>query len=443
MKSQPSLSSESPRIVYLTAGAGGMFCGSCMHDNALAKAMHAEGWDLTLVPFYTPIRTDEADVSVDRVFFGGINVYLQQKIPLFRFLPSFLDRFLDNPKLIRRVTSKAIETDAKMLGSLALSVLKGAEGNQRKEVKRINRWLVDDFQPDLVVISNILVAGFVPTFKKLRDIPVLVTLQGDDVFLDATPEPYRAKCFEQIKKISEHVDGYIVHSEFFADYMSEYFDLDRSKIHVTPLGVNTDDFAEFVPVQPKTAEQKTIAYLARLAPEKGLHNLVDAFIELKKKPDTEQVRLQVAGWLGKDNEEYAAKQWKRLDEAGLQGSYEYLGSIDRERKLDFLRGVTVLSVPTDFQEPKGLFVLEALAAGVPVVQPSHGSFPEILNQTQGGLLFEPGDASDLASKLLDLLSDADRRHGLASSGQKSVHSNRCHTRMAQQTGEVFQQYLKR
>ena len=160
-----------------------MFCGSCLHDNALAKALHTDGWDVMLVPFYTPIRTDEQDVSVDQVFFGGINVYLQQKIPFFRYLPSLFDRVLDNPKLIRRVTKNAIETDAKMLGSLALSMLKGAQGNQRKEVQRVCKWLVGE-QPDLIVISNILVAGFVPALKMQLDVPVLVTLQGDDLFLD-------------------------------------------------------------------------------------------------------------------------------------------------------------------------------------------------------------------------------------------------------------------
>lgn len=435
--------SGSAKIVYLTAGAGGMFCGSCMHDNALTKALYAEGWDITLVPFYTPIRTDESDFSIDQVFFGGINVYLQQKIPLFRFVPSFLDRFLDSPRLIRRVTSKAIETDAKMLGSLAVSVLKGANGNQRKEVKRVNKWLANEMKPDLVVISNILVAGFVPTFKKQLDVPVLITLQGDDVFLDAMPEPYRARCFEQIKKISKHVDGFIVHSEFFGRYMAEYFDLDPEKIHVTPLGVDTTDFKIGDTSSIAGVETKTVGYLARLAPEKGLHNLVDAFIELKKRPEGENVKLKIAGWLGKDQESYAENQWKRLADAGLEDQYEYLGSISREQKLEFLADIHVLSVPTDLKEPKGLFVLEAMAAGVPVVQPAHGSFPEIIQQTQGGLLFQPGNPTELADHLLQLLGDVEQHSLLATTGQQKVHEHRNQSSMAIDTGKVFEQFLSR
>ena len=432
---------DSPKVIYLTAGAGGMYCGSCMHDNALAKALIEEGWDVMLVPFYTPIRTDESEVSVDRVFFGGINVYLQQKLPLLRFVPSFLDRFLDNPKLIRRVTSNAIETDAKMLGSLALSVLKGHEGNQRKEVKRVNKWLVNEAKPDLIVISNILVAGFVPTFKKQLNVSVLVTLQGDDVFLDQTPEPYKSKCIAQIKKIAEHVDGFIVHSKYFGDYMRDYFDLDPAKIHVTPLGLDTKDFESFRGTPASSDDGMTIGYLARLAPEKGLHNLVDAFIELKARKGSKRIHLLIAGWLGAQNKEYAEQQFNKLKEAGLNDQYEYLGSIDRDQKLKMLREIDVLSVPTDQKEPKGLFVLEALAAGVPVVQPAHGSFPEMIEQTGGGLTYLPFDNQQLADCLMDLLTDHDKRRALALAGQQAVHEQRCDSAMAQVTGELFRKFV--
>ena len=164
------------KIVYLTAGAGGMFCGSCMHDNALAAAMKRSGWDIQLVATYTPIRTDEADISVDHVLFGGLNVFLQQKVPLLRFLPAALDRFLDNPKLIRRVTAKAMHTDPKTLGALAVSMLKGTLGNQRKEVFEMVRWL-KLAEPDVLIFTNALIGGSVPELKRQFDVPVIVTLQ--------------------------------------------------------------------------------------------------------------------------------------------------------------------------------------------------------------------------------------------------------------------------
>ncbi|MEO0413406.1 MAG: glycosyltransferase family 1 protein, partial [Verrucomicrobiota bacterium] len=176
--------SQFPKVTYITAGAGGMYCGSCIRDNQLAAALGDLGWDVTLLPLYTPIRTDDEDRSVDQVFFGGINVYLQQHIPLFRVLPSFLTRWIDNPNLIRRVTKKAMSVDAKQLGAMTLSMVRGEDGYQRAEVRKLVNWLKNENQPELICLTNLLVGGSVPVLKRELDVPVLVTLQGDDVFLD-------------------------------------------------------------------------------------------------------------------------------------------------------------------------------------------------------------------------------------------------------------------
>ena len=189
------MNSAKPKIIYLTAGAGGMFCGSCMHDNAVAKAMMQQGCDIQLVPTYTPIRTDEEDVSVDQVFFGGINVFLQQKIPLLRLVPGFLDRFLDNAWLIRKATSRSIDMKPETLGALTVSMLKGSKGNQRKEVNRLCRWLAEE-QPDVVLFTNALIGGCIPEIKKRTSAKVWVTLQGDDVFLDSLPKNHRQQCID-------------------------------------------------------------------------------------------------------------------------------------------------------------------------------------------------------------------------------------------------------
>lgn len=433
------------KIVYLTAGAAGMFCGSCMHDNALSRALSEHGWNIQLVPTYTPIRTDEKDFSVDQVLFGGINVYLQQKIPLFRFLPSFLDRFLDSPWLIRKVTSRAIETDSKMLGKLAHSMLLGSKGNQKKQVHQVCQWLKHS-KPDLVIFSNALIGGCIADIKEQFDFPVLVTLQGDDVFLDSLKEPFKTKCISRICEIAKQVDGFIVQSEFFRGYMSEYFSIDPSKIHVTPLGIDVTDFSHFLSddVEKKNpANEKTIGYMARLAPEKGLHHLVDAFIKLRSQPDTGHVKLRIAGWLSPENQDYADEQWKRLEAAGLKSEYEYLGSIERERKIEFFSEIDLLCVPTEFQEPKGLYVLEAFAAGVAAVCPSHGAFPELIQQSDGGVLFEPGNTDELAEQLVELLADDQRRNEFGKRGQTFVHEHRNASSMAISTSELIKTFLNK
>jgi glycosyltransferase involved in cell wall biosynthesis len=430
------------KIIYLTAGAGGMYCGSCLHDNALTRALVAAGWDVLLVPTYTPIRTDEQDASIDHVLFGGLNVYLQQKLPLFRYLPRFVDRFLDSPRLIRRVTSKAIDTDAATLGSLALSMLKGADGNQRKEVKRLVKWLERE-SPRLLIFTNLLIGGCLPAIKRALNIPILVTLQGDDVFLNGLQPPYREKCMQQIKSLVSYVDGFIVHTEFFRQEMSQYFEIDPTKIHVTPLGIDTQDYLPFLNLTRRNGSGKNrcVGYLARLAPEKGIGQLADAFIQLKQVPAYQDVKLKVAGWRGPPHLKFVEQVWNRLDKAGLSKEYEFVGAVDRAGKLSFLKDIDILSVPTGYGEPKGLYALEALAAGVPIVVPGHGTFPEMIEASSGGLLFPPGDTVALAATLRVLLDDAVARTEMGLAGQRYVHQFRNSAAMAESTGKLIAKFL--
>ena len=433
------MSEKTPlKVAYLTAGAAGMYCGSCLHDNTLAREMIRLGADVQLIPTYTPIRTDEQDVSVDRVFFGGVNVYLQQKLPWLRFLPSFLDRFLDNPRFLRWVTAKATEMDYGELGALTVSMLKGNHGRQRKEVQRLCKWLKSSVAPDILNLSNMLIAGCVPEIKRQLGKPVLATLQGDDIFLQELPEPYHTEALDEIYQLTHEIDGFITHSQYYADFMSDYFRIPQEKFHITPLGLDANAFP---PQDPPAANRPpTIGYLARLAPEKGLHLLVDAFIELRRRPNMQEVRLHLAGWLGDHRREYVEEQFDKLKAAGLEDAYHYYGEVDHQGKHQFLLGLDALSTPTTYRDPKGLFILEAFACGVPVVQPNHGAFPEILQASGGGLLFEPGNVVELADCLQQLLTDQDTRQAMGEAGKQYVHQRVNGEAMAKMTLEVYRRF---
>jgi glycosyltransferase involved in cell wall biosynthesis len=427
------------RIIYLTAGAAGMYCGSCMHDNTLAAALTRLGADIQLIPVYTPIRTDETDVSVDRVFLGGINVYLQQRFRLFRYLPAVLDRVLSRPWLLRWATSQASDVSLDALGALTVSMLQGLQGFQRKEVRQLCQWLATSVRPDVVVLSNVLIGGCIPEIKRALHVPVLVTLQGDDVFLDSLPAPHQARAIAEIRRLTAEVDGFLVHSQYYADFMAGYLGITPEKLQRVPLGIDTRDFPTASGTEPDGPP--TVGYLARLAPEKGLHVLVEAFQRLRTLPGTEHARLRVAGWLGNSQREYAAAQWRTLQDAGLGDAFQYDGSVDRAGKLEFLRQLHVVSVPTTYQDPKGLFVLEALAAGVPVVQPAHGAFPELIAATGGGRLTTPDDPQALATTLHALLTDGQQRRALGAAGQRAVHERFHAEAMARATLDVLQRYV--
>jgi glycosyltransferase involved in cell wall biosynthesis len=432
------------KIAYLTAGAAGMICGSCLHDNTLARALIEQGHDVQLIPLYTPIRTDEVDVSSSRIFYGGINMYLQQRMPLFRRLPKWLDRWLDQPWLINWASGRSVQIAPDRVADLTLSILRGREGFQRKEIERLAEWLTGDLRPDVINFSNILTAGCVPEIKRRLDVPVVVTLQGDDIFLSGLPEPHKTEALSEIRSLVEQIDGFITNTQFYADAMSELLGIPRERIDIVPLGVDGKDLASpSLSLSPSPARPPTVGYLARLAPEKGLHVLADAFVLLRTLPSMENARLKIGGWMGEANRKYAETVFARLRAAGLGDACEYVGEVDRRGKIDLLRSIDVLAVPTTYREPKGLFVLEALAAGVPVVQPEHGAFPEVLTELGGGLLHRPEDPKHLAEGLHELLLDHDRRREIGQAGQTAVLANRNPRQMAERTAAVLSRVANR
>ena len=417
-----------------------MYCGSCMRDNTLAAALHELGCDVWLIPMYTPIRTDEQDVSRREVFYGGLNVYLQERFPIFRRVPRFMDRWLDRPWLINLLAGRSIEVDGEQLGELAVSVLRGDAGHQRKEVHRLVDWLSSHARPHLVNLSNLLIAGTAPVIRRELGVPVIVTLQGDDLFLNHLREPHHGRALAELRRLVEHIDGFIVFTEYYARSMIELLDIPRDKLHVARLGIKLDDFRPRDDERPE-GEPRRIGYLARLCADKGLDVLVDAFIELKKRADMRDARLDIAGWLGAGDRRFAEAQWNKLRAAGLGDDFHYAGSVDRQAKLNFLRRLDVFSVPTRYQEPKGIYALEAMASGVPVAQPDHGAFPEMLARAPGGVLFRAADASHLAERWAELLTHRDEARRLGRAGREAVLREFRAETMARETLAIYERLL--
>jgi glycosyltransferase involved in cell wall biosynthesis len=424
------------KIAYIAAGAGGMYCGTCLHDNTLAAALQRRGHDVALVPTYTPMRTDEPGVSIDRVFFGAVNVFLQQKIAAFRRLP-ILDRLLDRPGLLRQAAKMGGSTDPTSLGDLTLSVLQGEDGFQARELEKLAAWLRDDFRPEVVHLTNSMFAGFARTLKRELGVPVLCSLQGEDLFLDQLREPWKEKVFAVLRERARDVDAFLVNSRWYGDTMAGYLGVEPERMRVVPLGIVLDGYEEGAPSAVREDRPLTIGYLARICPEKGLHVLVEAF-RLLVESEPGPVRLAVAGWLGERDRSYFKDIQEKIAGWGLSSFFEYAGEVDREGKLRFLQSLDILSVPTTYREPKGLFVLEALASGVPVVEPRHGSFPELIEATGGGILVEPGSAESLADGLRSLLRDPERRRALGRQGREAVHACFDDATMAERTLAVYQ-----
>jgi glycosyltransferase involved in cell wall biosynthesis len=405
------------RIAYITAGAAGMYCGSCLHDNALASALLRLGHDVTLVPTYTPIRTDETDVSADRVFYGAINVYLEDRFALFRWLPRGLDRWLAGRRLLDQVSRFAVSVDAAQLGRMTHSVLLGENGPQRKELERLLDWLRAEIRPEVVHITNSMLIGLAGPLRRELRVPVLCSLQGEDIFIDGLAEPWRERVMAALRAQAHHVDAFVATSRYYAEHMAGWLGLPAARIQVVPLGLPLEGHGSGS--GPATDRPFVVGYLARLCPEKGLHILAGAFRRLAAERGRDAVRLRVAGFVAARDRPFVEQVRRGLEGDGLGGVVEILGEIDRETKLRFLDTLHVLSVPTVYREPKGRFVLEALANAVPVVAPAHGAFPELVEATGGGLLVEPGSEPALAAALGRLMDDPARRQ-LGRRGQAVV-----------------------
>ncbi len=427
------------KIAFITAGAAGMYCGSCMHDNTLARQLMGRGHDVSLMALYTPLRTDEENVTLDRVFYGAINIYLQSKLSFFRHTPRLIDWLLDRPRLLGWAAKLGSSTAASELGDITLATLQGADGPQAKELDRLVAWLRDDLRPDLVHLSQTLMLGLAPRLGEELGVPITCALLGEDIFLDGLREPFHSQVLEIMRRNARQVAAFIAPCQYFADLMGEQLDLDETKIHQVPLGVDNQDFNS-PPPTPRPVDRVTLGYLARMCPEKGFHLLLDAFRRLAS--EDPRLRLEVAGYLGGGDRAYFEEQRRRVAAWGLEDRVRFHGEVDRAGKIRLLHSLDLFSVPSVYSEPKGLSVLEAMAAGVPVVVPEHGAFPEILGATGAGLLVEPGSVDSLVTGLRRLIADPDQRRHLGEQGRRAVeHGAYGASAMAVATLDVFHQVL--
>lgn len=422
-------------IVSLTPGAAGMYCGGCLRDNALTAALRRMGHDALLMPLYTPLTTDESDQSHAKIHFGGVNVYLQQKSKFARSknLPEWLDRKIDSAGFLRFATGFGIKTNPAQLGEMTVSMLQGDDGLQARELDKLAKWLKENTRPDVICLSNGLMAGLAKRLRAELKVPVVCTLQGEDYFLDNLPEAYREKAWNLLRGCAEHVSAFVAVSHYYAGTMAARLKLPPGKICAVHNGIDLRDYAP----APHPPAFPTIVYLARMAPEKGLRTLIDAFKLLKSRNAFPGLSLRIGGSLTANDKPFVKALQADLKRAGLSHDVEFLSNLDKQQKIELLQSGSVFSVPATYGEAFGLFVLEALACGVPVVQPRHGAFPEVLAETGGGILCEPDNAANLADNLAQLLAHPQKAAQMGAEGRQRVLEKFSVERMAGDVLKVF------
>ena len=416
-------------LVQLTPGAGRMYCGNCFRDNALVAQLRRLGHEAHMVPLYLPLTLDEPDQSSGSpIFFGGVNVYLDQVSALHRRAPAWARRWLDAPALLRWAAGRAAKTRPADVGALTVSMLRGEQGNQNRELDDLIGWLQRQARPEVVCLSNALLIGMARRIRAEVGAAVVCLLAGEDAFLDALPPSHRAEAWATVAERASDVALFLPPSQYYGDLMARRLPV-ADRLAVVPSGIALTGYDR----EPARLPAPALGYFARMCPEKGLDRLVEAFILLKQRGRVKNLKLRIGGGCGPGDEPFVKTLRQRLAAAGYLGETGFQANLSRAEKLDFLRGLSVFSVPAHCGEAFGLYVVEALAAGVPVVQPRVAAFPELLAATGGGLLCAPNSPQSLADGIEALLLDPARARALGAAGRAAVFAQYSVERMAENT----------
>ena len=394
-----------------------MYCGNCFRDNALVAQLRRMGHHALMIPLYLPLTLDEADQSEGTpLFFSGLNVYLAQKFDCFQKAPNWLRRWFTSGWLLNWLGNFAGKTRGGEVGDLTLSMMRGEAGHQARELEQLIAWLKEHEQPDVVCLSNALITGLAKRIRQELGVPVVCLLEGEDAFLDSLPSPQREQTWAELSKRVADIDLFIAPTRYYADAMAQRAGIPAAKLEHINNGINLDGFEPSdLPDDPPV-----LGYFARMCPEKGLDALVDAFVRLKQTGPIPGLKLAIGGGCQPGDKAFVEKQKARLRAAGLLGEVTFRPNLDRDAKLVFYRGLTVLSVPAPYGEAFGLYVVEAMASGVPVVAPDDASFPEIVEGNGAGVICEKDNPQALADAIGQLLLDRERLAKCAAAGRQAA-----------------------
>ena len=427
------------RILHLVPGSGGTFyCQNCLRDHLLVRALRRQGHDVVLAPLYLPMYAGAVAAETDApLFFGGIGVYVREKIPFLRTLPGWLDRLLNAPALLRQAARREGTTNAADLGEMTLSMLEGRDGNQRQEFDRFVAWLKTQPKPDIIHISNALLLGFVPALRESIDAAFVCSLQDEEPWVNAMRPPHDRLCWEAMTERARQVARFVSTSCWYGGRMKERLSLEDSQLRVIYPGVD-------VPADPPclwSSDPPTIGYLSRLNPAQGFEEVVNAFIRLKREPGLSALCLRATGGATPADKAFVDAMEQRLNQAGFGDAADIRREFQAAPDASFFGGLTVLTGPAPQGEAFGMHLVEAMSRGIPVVQPRIGAYPEILDDSGGGLLYAPDDPDGLTNALRTLLTDAEQARQCGDRGYARAREQFSVDRMARDMIALYDEAL--
>ena len=405
------------KIAHIIPGSGGSFyCGNCLRDSKLFDSMRDQGHEAIKIPMYLPLFSHDPENDMTPVFYGAVSLYLKQVVPIFRRAPKWVDRLLNSRPVLKFAARQANSTRASGLEDMTVSMLMGEHGRQREELEKMVHWLETHFKPDVIHISNALLLGLAHMLRERIGVPVICSLQDEDVWVDPMRPEFSAKVWDLMREKSRDIDMFVSVSHYYTEFMKAKLGLPEEKIQTLHLGVDPADY-QYVNSDEKP---RSIGFLSRMCLENGLDILIDAFILLKKQPGFEDVRLLLTGGQTADDKAFLKEQKQKIDRFGLRAHVEFIPDFDPSARDAFFKRVMLLSVPVRKGEAFGIYLTEAMAAGIPIVQPPLGAFPEIIEKSGGGMIYRENTPEELAKTLQELFSGQEILNQLSRNARRSV-----------------------
>ena len=426
------------RIAYIVPSSGGSFyCGNCIRDLNLIEGLRQLGEEVFVVPMYLPL--DESELQADtQVFYGAVGLYLRQRFPWLRRAPDWVDKALDSGPLLNIAAGLAGSTRASSLGEMTLSMLRGETGGQAEELEQLVTALKDTVKPEVVHLSNALLLGTVRRIKAETSAAVVCTLEDEDSWIDALDPEQAREARRLMAEASADVEAMLPVSSYYADFIRSYASLKAKRTEVIPVGVDIGDTAP----EPLPGAPPTIGFLSRMCAESGLEILVDAVAQVRRDPALGELRLWITGGSTGDDRTFLRGLRGKIRKTGMDRDVRFVADFSTSARRRFIRGLTLLSVPSTRPTAFGLYLLEAMAAGVPVVQPEIGSYPEIIQATGGGILYRPNNYTTLAARIRSLLLDREKLEALSTSGRRSVRKVYSLEAVAQKLATVYRKSME-
>ncbi len=427
------------KIVHITPGSGGTFyCQNCFRDNELVKALQKLDHEVYNVPMYLPLNIDkDIEEGSTPVFYGAINVYLKEKVPLYRQAPEWMEKIFDSKPMLQFAAKKSGSTKAEGMEEMTISMLKGEHGRQASELDRLIKFLCAEVKPDIVHLSNALLLGLAKRMKQDVGARVICSLQDENEWIDPMDEKYRQNIWDLMAEKAQDVDSFITSSEYYSNESQNKMRIDSEKINIVYGGINLSGYKESaIPMNPPV-----IGYLCRLNKNFGLDILVDAFFKVKNESKFKDLQLHITGGYTADDEEFVTSIKKKIEESGFRKDVKIFDDFNINNRTKFLSSLTLMSVPVPAGEAFGSYQVEALASAVPVIQPNAGGYPEFINHTKGGVIFDPNDSTTLAHEIINLLSEPDKIRKMGLEGKKVINEKFTLTNMALKTIAVYEKAL--